>query len=104
MNDRTLKMQNLAYRGTLGLSENNRRKGFLPAFRHDQTGHVQIACRQDGSACSFHLIDWLPLDWALEHAADGRVLCLAPGVTAGFVRDGVFYTREEAADAEHAGD
>ena len=93
-------MENLAYQGTLGLSENNRGKGFLPAFRHEASGQVHIACNKDGSTCTFHLIDWLPQEWATAHTDDGRVLCLSSGITAGFVRDGIFYTREEAAGAE----
>ena len=47
-----------------------------------------------------HLIVGLPRQWAVAFDGDGAILALKPTITAGFVRDDVFFTREEAASAD----
>jgi hypothetical protein len=45
-----------------------------------------------------HLIDGLPVEWVSDRDAKGRPAALKSTVIAGFVRDGQFYTREQAAN------
>ena len=45
-----------------------------------------------------HLISSLPRDWAAEMATDSAIVRLRKGITVGFVKDGVFLTREQAAE------
>jgi hypothetical protein len=45
-----------------------------------------------------HLIDGLPREWVCARDAVGRPAALKATVVAGFVRDGLFYTREQAAN------
>lgn len=97
MNSRSLSLQNLAFRGTKGVSQNNREDGFKPAFMNQKTGQVELARFGDGSPAPVHLIDGLPDEWAASRSEDGTVVCLHAEIEAGFVRDGVFYSREEAA-------
>ncbi len=94
-----LRQDNLAFRGTTGVSENNRDTGFVPAFRQDDTGRIELARLKNGKVAPAHIISWLPTEWADSIGDDGTVEGLIPGIVAGFVRDGRFYTREEAACA-----
>ena len=98
MNEQTLQQENEAYRGTRGVSENNRDRGFQPAFRDSDTGRIEVSRLQSGEPATMHIISWLPQEWAAETAADGAVMALKPGIDCGFVSDGVFYTREQAAE------
>lgn len=98
MDNQTLRMENLAFGGTNGISQNNRDSGFLPAFRDKRSGRVEIARTRVGLPASFHLIEWLPREWARSVTDSGRISSLRSGIVSGFVRDGVFYTREEAAN------
>ena len=97
MNNQTLRMENLAFGGTRGVSENNVDHGFKPAFMDERTGRVEIARTRVGLPATCHLIDWLPRDWARSINDAGRITSLRPEIVSGFVRDGTFYTREEAA-------
>jgi hypothetical protein len=98
MDNRKLQMENLAFGGTAGVSRNNRTSGFTPAFLDKKTGLIEIAKLKNGQPSPMHIISWLPRKWASRLAADGTVECLKPGIIAGFVRDGVFYTREQTAE------
>jgi hypothetical protein len=97
LNAQTLHRQNLAFAGTNGVSQNNRRQRFLPAFRDEDTGRVELARFPNGKLAPAHLIVGLPEVWATARAADGSILALKGSITAGFVRDDTFFTREEAA-------
>ena len=98
MDMQTLHRQNLAFAGTAGVSENNRKQGFIPAFLNKHTGQVEVARCREGGPASMHLISYLPAAWAERTDAEGRVLALKSGVIAGFVQNGVFYTRDETAE------
>ena len=98
MDYQTLHRQNLAFAGTSGVSQNNQEFGFVPAFLDKASGRIEVARSREGKAASMHLISYLPAEWAEYCDDDGRILALKPGVIAGFVQDGVFYTREEVAD------
>lgn len=97
MNNQTLRMENMAFGGTRGVSENNTGAGYLPAFRDSRTGRVEIARTRVGLPAPCHMIEWLPREWARTLTDSGRVSSLRPEIVSGFVRDGVFYTREELA-------
>ncbi len=97
MSAQTLHQENLAFAGTCGVSRNGRRHRFLPAFRDEETGRVELARFANGKLAPAHLIVGLPADWVTDRAADGSVLALKASIVAGFVREERFYTREEAA-------
>ena len=44
---RSLRQQNQAFSGTNGVSQNNRSLRFLPAFRDEETGQVELARFED---------------------------------------------------------
>jgi len=92
-----LESQNLAYRGTGGVSENNQTAGFLPAYQHLDTGETALSRFADGRPAPVHLLDGLPQAWVADRDASGRVQRLVAGVAVGFLRDGRFYTRDQAA-------
>ncbi|MEX0730714.1 MAG: hypothetical protein WED00_09930 [Aquisalimonadaceae bacterium] len=97
MTKQRLERENLAYRFTGGVSQENRCNGFMPAFRDNETGVVYQSLRACGDLAPFHCLDGLPDAVVLERD-DCCVRTVKPTLEAGFVRDGVFYTRAEAAD------
>ncbi len=98
MNVLTLVKENEQFQGTRGVSGNNRELGFEPAFLNKETGQIEIARLRNGRPARMHLISWLPPEWATDVDDQGVVVSLIPCVIAGFTRDGVFYTRTEAAE------
>jgi len=99
MNKNRLRIENLAFAGTCGVSENARKVRFLPAFKDLETGRVELACFAPGTPAPMHVLSCLPDEWAAERNAAGEIIELKASVIAGFVRDDRFYTREEAANA-----
>ncbi len=97
----TLRRQNLAFAGIGGVSAANRSSGFRPAFCDRDSGHTVLARFADGRPAPMHLLDGLPEEWIVAREATGRVRAIKKSVIAGFVRDDVFYTREQAAAAVH---
>jgi hypothetical protein len=100
VSEHTLYQENLAFAGTNGISLNNRKLRFRPAFRDEDTGRVELARFANGKPAPAHLIVGLPEEWAVAYTSDGAILALKPSITAGFVRGAVFFTREEAAAAD----
>ena len=74
----------------------NQGHGFGAAFRDAETGSIYGSCYADGRPAAVHLLDGLPESLVLARAVDGRVTVVKKTVVAGFVRNGRFYTREEA--------
>lgn len=97
MDRHTLRVENGRYRKTTGTSKNNRCLGLHPAFQQRSTGRIEVARLRSGAPAPAHIISWLPHDCAASINKDGTVLSLIPSVEAGFERDGVFFTREQAA-------
>ena len=97
LTQKRIHLENLAFAGTGGVSPENRSCRFEPAFRDERTGRVELARYANGHPAPMHLMDGLPSEWVAARNADGRVAALKSGVIAGFVRDGRFYTREQAA-------
>jgi hypothetical protein len=92
-----LRRENLAFSGTGGVSSENRCKRFEPAFRDEATGRIEVSRFSDGRQAPMHLMDGLPPEWVIARDEGGRACELKQGIVAGFVRDGRFYTRDEAA-------
>ncbi len=92
-----LRQQNRCFANTGGVSANNRQHGFVPAFKDTHTGRVELSRFRDGAPAPIHLLDGLPEDWVIDRGDDGEVLAISDSVVSGFVRDGVFFTREQAA-------
>ena len=97
MTKSTLKVQNWLFAGTRGVSCNNRAFGFIPGFLDRETGTVYISCNTDGSPAPIHLIDGLPEALVVARGSSGRVMAVKGSVIAGFIKDGHFSTREQAA-------
>jgi hypothetical protein len=93
----SLALETTRYRGTGGVSENNRSLGFQPAFIDRETGTVHWSRFPDGRLAPCHLLDGLPDEFVRARDEQGRVTRVKSSVLSGFVHDGRFYTREEAA-------
>ena len=93
----SLPQENCQYRGTGGVSSENRAHRFIPAFCDLATGRAYISRFADGSLAPVHVLDGLPEPLIEERTPAGTVKAAAATVMAGFVRQGRFYTREQAA-------
>ncbi len=98
MTCQTLREQNQQFKGTGGISQENCSVGFVPAFQDCRTGAVYRAQLSDGRHAPVHVMDGLPSKLVLKISDSGRVVALIDSVVAGFLRDGHFYTRREAAN------
>jgi hypothetical protein len=92
----SLALERIRYRGTGGVSENNRSLGFLPAFIDRETGLVYLSRFPDGRLAPCHLLDGLPAELVQARNEERRVTRVKSSVVSGFVHDGRFYTRDEA--------
>jgi hypothetical protein len=93
----SLALETAHYRGTGGVSENNRSLGFQPAFIDRETETVHLSRFPDGRLAPCHLLDGLPDELIVARNEQGRVMRIKNSVVSGFVRDERFYTRDEAA-------
>ena len=75
MNHARLELENVRYAGTGGVSRENRRYGFRPAFMDLETAAVYPACFADGRPAPFHLLDGLPDELVLARDAVLRSAC-----------------------------
>jgi len=92
-----LRAENGRFAGSGARSEENHGAGFHPAFRDHASGAVWLSRFRDGRPAPCHLLDGLPDEAVSHRAADGRPRALKSSVESGFVRDGVFFTRDQAA-------
>ncbi len=99
LSQQLLRRQNLAYAGTAGVSRNNRDAGFSPAYYDSRSGEAVLSRFANGQPAPVHLLEGLPKTWILRRNKQGQVIKARPGVVAGFMREGVFYTREQATQA-----
>ena len=97
MTQDVLKVENQLFWGTGGRSEENRSCGFLPAFMYTQTRVVYPSRFADGRPAPFHLLDGLPDEVVMVRHGSGRVASVKPSVVSGFLSNGRFFTRDEAA-------
>ena len=96
---RGLRQQNRVFRGSGGVSQENRGSGFVPAFSDTSTGDVYLSRFADGRIAPMHLLDGLPAAVVIKRSVSGRVTGVKETLQAGSVRAGKFYTREQAAAA-----
>lgn len=99
MTCKVLRFQNRAFSGTGGISQENRDFGFIPAFMDQETQLVYVSCGADGMPTPIHVLDGLPEELVLARTSSGHVSAIKGTVIAGFIRNGCFYTREQAAHA-----
>ena len=97
LSSRYLQIETAAHRGTGGVSAENRKLGFRPAFRDTATGETYLSTFADGRPAPFHVLDGLPEPVVLARDRYGRISRVLGSIIAGFLRDGMFYTRAEAA-------
>lgn len=97
-----LSQQSSEHKNTGGFSQDNDRNGFHPAFIDAVTGTIYHSRFADGRLAPFHLLEGLPEDVIAERDAHGRVAAAKSSVVADFVRDGRFFSREEAASVVSA--
>jgi hypothetical protein len=97
LSSRYLQLETAAHRGTGGVSAENRALGFRPAFRDTDTGQTYPSMFADGRPAPFHVLDGMPEPVVLARDRNGRVSRVLGSIVAGFLREGVFYTRAEAA-------
>ena len=96
MTQQQLALENARYQGTGGVSVSCS-PGFAPAFRDAQTGVVYRSRFADGRPAPFHLLDGLPNELVIARDRHRGGVIAKPSVVSGFVHDGRFYTRDEAA-------
>jgi hypothetical protein len=94
-----LKKDNQIFDGTAGVSAGNCTAGFIPAFCDTETGKVVPSRHADGSLAPIHVLAGLPREWAVELGNGNVVLAVKETIIAGFLRAGVFFTRDQAAQA-----
>ncbi len=89
--------ENTQFHGSGGRSEENRTHGFLPAFMDVQTRMVYMSRFADGRPAPIHVLDGLPDDIVESRHASGRVASVKSTVVSGFMLEGRFFSRAEAA-------
>lgn len=93
---RTLQRENRAFRGTSGISQENRQMGFRPAF-YDAATHIIYPSRYaDGRLAPCHFLDGLPEEVIVKRDPNGSVSTVKSTLVTGFHRNGLFYSREQA--------
>lgn len=95
MTQQRLELENVRYRGTGGVSQ-NRSCGFRPAFMDTRTRAVYLSRFTDGRPAPFHILDGLPDELVLARNPGGRGVIVKASVVSGFIREGLFYSRDEA--------
>jgi hypothetical protein len=93
-----LKRENRAFFGTPGVSQGNSGFGFIPAFCDSVTGRVEISRLENGLPAPVHMFEGLPENWVVERDASSKPIAIKQSVVSGFVREGCFFTRSQAAE------
>lgn len=97
LTDSLLYRQNRAFQGTSGVSAANRSQRFVPAFMDMETHRVYPSRFADGRPAPVHLLDGLPTELVSGRDPAGKGVAIKSSVIAGFLRNGLFYTLEQAA-------
>lgn len=92
----SLRDENALYAGTCGISQNNRSLGFQPGYFNRLSGECVLSRFSDGNLAPVHVLEGLPESWVKTRDAQGKATEVEPGVVSGFIREGRFYTRDEA--------
>jgi hypothetical protein len=99
LTEASLRNENVLYARTRGVSQNNGSFGFRPGYRDGASGETVLSRFANGTPAPVHLLDGLPESWILHRDHDGHVSAIRQGIVSGFIRDGRFYTRDEAITA-----
>ena len=91
-----LRRQTQAFRGSGGISQENAQAGFVPAFLDTETGCIYPSRFANGNDAPLHVLDGLPPELVVSRNG-GAVREVKATVIAGFVRNGRFFTRGQAA-------
>jgi len=94
-----LAQQNLMFHGTGSTGPQSRSYGFNPAFLDEKTKTVYLARYPDGRIAPMHISNSLPDKLLAQKNVCGVVVSGTEEVTAGFTKDGLFYTRAQAEKA-----
>ncbi|WP_432695314.1 sigma-54-dependent Fis family transcriptional regulator [Marinobacterium sp. YM272] len=94
-----LENQNRIFRGSGGVSEENRVLGFRPAFYDLDSGTILPSRFANGREAPMHLLEGLPDEFIQSRDENGRPCAARAGIVAGFSRNDQFYTRDQAASA-----
>src|SRR3569833_2617990 len=92
-----LRGQALVFAGRGGVSEENRRYCFCPAFLDKASGEFVLSCNAEGALAAVHFFDGLPAAWVALRVGQVRPIAIKASIIAGFVRDNKKNTREQAA-------
>jgi hypothetical protein len=102
LTEAVLARENVHFHGTGGRSQENREHGFVPAFMDLQTRTVYLSRFADGRPAPIHVLDGLPDEVVLSRHLSGRVASVKTSIVSGFMLEGRFFSRDEAATlAEH---
>ena len=99
MSPSILEQETAAYQGGGGVSAGNRSLGFRPAFRDNATGCVYPSRFVDGRPAPIHMIDGLPDELVVARSPTGKVRSVKDSVQSGFILNGCFCDRDQAAAA-----
>ena len=94
----SLHQENLRYQGSGGVSAENRCAGFVPAFLDASSGTTYRSRFADGRPAPIHVLECLPKHLLVRSAVSGCMVSAGHHLISGFLRDGKFFTRGEAAD------
>ena len=94
----TLSAEVEEFKGSGGIASENSELGFKPAFRHGETGEIFEAKDELGRPSGVHLLDGIPDKYVTERdEKHGDVIAVSGDIESGFLKQGKFYTRKEAA-------
>jgi hypothetical protein len=91
--------ENRAFSGTGGISQENHTHGFVPGYLDRESGEVAVSRFANGEPAPVHLLEGLPEGWIQARSTNGEVLQVKGSIIAGFILNGRFYTRKQAAKA-----
>jgi len=97
MTNTVLRAENERFAGSGGASQGNRTRGFLPAFYDRHSCQAVLSRFANGTPAPIHVLEGMPEAWVVERDRTGRVIAVKSSVIAGFLYEGRFYTRIEAA-------
>ena len=90
----SLRDENRQFKGTGGISQENRHLGFRPGFLDTATGDVYPSMFGNGRPAPIHLLDGLPATLVQKRSRSGKVLAISASVVSGFIKQGQFFTRD----------
>ena len=94
-----LQQESERFRETAGSSECNQHLGFMPAFIDSATGVVYLSRFDSGQLAPCHILDGLPAHLITERNENGKPLAALGTISAGFFKNGYYYTRDAAQKA-----